>query len=234
MAWRLGDILFFGELQARRPALELSFNSAIDFHNQSQLSGKELLETVFDAADVEQYLADLDDDPPNTTGLQLAEASLEASADIFAGALFLVFDDMIRGYASMVKASTKITNLQYGPKINGVPLGVVVAAAANNFRHASEWAELRSPYPDEKSATEKQKQQLASIRPLITALNLKYDIDGYVTRSVLYAIADSTGAGTLPYAGVEDLILDTVGEIALAHGWSESFTEARMRLLFRG
>jgi len=227
------DVVFFGELWIRRQALAAAFDAAMEYHLHQHRTDMELLTAAFNAETAEKFYDGLQDEPPDTTGLQLAEDSLSASADIFAGAVILIFDDVLHRYASMVGITQRGIALSYGPVINGVHLTTLIAAGSNNFRHAREWAELPRPYPTDQQATERQRLQLASIRPLMQALSLRDRINGYVTRHVLVKLAGNVGTGTPSYAVVEDLILDAAAEMARATGCLPGFTEARARLLFR-
>lgn len=229
----LEDIVFFGEIQIRRQALEAAFDATMEYHLHQHRTGMELLTAAFNAETAEEFYEGFQDEPPDTTGLQLAEESLSASADIFAGAVILIFDDILHRYASMVGITQRNIELSYGPLINGIPLTTLIAAAGNNFRHAREWEKLPRPYPTDQQATKRQRRQLTSIRPLMQALSLRDRIDGYVTRHVLVKLAGNVGTGTPSYAVVEDLILDAAAEMARAMGSLPNFTEARARLLFR-
>jgi len=78
-----------------------------------------------------------------------------------AGTLFVILNNLLSRFKNDAQTSRDRWN-EGGPFINGVSLGAVVSAAANNFRHHDEWRRSKPPT----------QQQLSSMNVLLETLGL--------------------------------------------------------------
>ncbi len=109
--------------------------------------------------------------------------------DAFAGTIFIVLHDMLRGYWR-AQGGSKAAWKDAGPKFNGCSLPQVIAAAVDNFRHFEEWDAQK---PAELS-------QLRSVRILSAVLDIptkksgkRPPFRGNVCWGVLETLAEGAG-----------------------------------------
>jgi hypothetical protein len=149
-----------GAVEAGRfnsPTLEGLFNLVIAAEEaRSRLSGEQerALETVFaanwSANSLKQYHSKNEEIGANEIG--------EAAC---AGALFVILSNILSRFRNDTRASQELW-AKGEPLINGVSLGILIRAAANNFRHYDEWRSASAPTA----------QQLASMEVLLKALTM--------------------------------------------------------------
>ncbi len=74
--------------------------------------------------------------------------SARGSADIYAGAVALVYDDIVKSLRRNYKDKDVGGKNQTGPLVNGFSVPRILTATSNNFRHYEDWLNPPNDRPD--------------------------------------------------------------------------------------
>jgi hypothetical protein len=129
--------------------------------------------------------------------------SAHGSADIYAGAVALVYDDIVKSLRNTYKDVGGKNDT--GPSVNGRSVPRILKAVGNNFRHYEEW----SQYPPDNARV--RDQQLDNARTIATLLECPFPDDTVVSalgHIVAWRAIYKLGGGT--FAGLERIIQKTL------------------------
>jgi hypothetical protein len=187
-------------------------------------------------------------DPDSEKEFNLAKHT----ADILAGALFVMTDDLIQSLSKRIKGPMG-AKLGVGPHLRGVTFSQIAWAAANNLRHHSEWQrdalqcsdvdEVVAWEPDDiflkefraddvcfekldPSMVERRLRQLRSIRILNAARDDYHAITGLVTFDVLQEMHECGVSSSREFC---DAITASTNELVRRRGaeYVDGFNRAR-------